>query len=158
MEYLNAFHTLLWAGMNLPDFAALVLRLGVGVFFAISGWNKLTCSICHGYLKSNLARSHLPDCRGLLVWWVAGWEFLAGVTLALGLYTGASAFVLLVICLVAFLVSHRRKIAKKNPVHAMDAATEYLCMFDVLLMWMLLAVMATGPGRWSVDALLWGAV
>lgn len=156
MAYLEAFLVLLREGMALPDLAALVLRLGAGVFFAISGWNKLTDPICHGYLLSNLRRSAIPCCS-FMVWWVAGWEFLAGLTLALGLFTGASAFVLLVICIVAFLVSHKRKIAKKNPVHRMDAITEYLCMFDVLLIWMLLAVMAMGPGAWSLDRLLWGA-
>lgn len=157
MEHLTAFHTLLWAGFNLPDLAALILRLGVGVFFAISGWNKLTCPVCHGYLQSNLQRSNLPSCGGLLVWWVAGWEFLAGVALALGLYTGAAAFILLIVCVVAFIVSHKRKIEKKNPVHKLDAATEYLCMFDVLLAWMAVAIMAIGPGRYSLDFLLWGA-
>jgi putative oxidoreductase len=154
MVYLDAFLTLLREGINLPDAGALVLRLGVGVFFAISGWNKLTCTTCHGYLRSNLTRSGIP-CVPFAVWWVAGWEFLAGVALALGLFTGASAFVLFVICVVAFLVSHRRKIAKKNPVHRMDAATEYLCMFDVLLLWMTLAIMAMGPGAYSLDRLLW---
>lgn len=158
MEYLHGFHTLLWAGINLPDIAALILRLGVGVFFAISGWNKLTCPTCHGYLGSNLARSGLPSCGGYMVWWVAGWEFAAGAAIAIGLYTGAAAFILFVVCLVAFIVSWRRKLARKNPVHRMDAATEVLCMFDVLLMWMLLAVMMIGPGAVSVDRLLWGAL
>lgn len=156
MPYLQAFNTLLWQGLSLPDLASLVLRAGVGVFFAISGWNKLTCPTCHGLLVGNLTRSLLP-CPQFLCWWVAGWEFLAGATLALGFYTGASAFILLIVCVVAFLVSHKRKIAKKNPVHALDAATEYLCMFDVLLVWMTLAVMALGPDRWSLDYLLWGA-
>lgn len=155
MPYLQAFNTLLWQGLSLPDLAALVLRIGVGLFFAISGWNKLTCSMCHGFLVGNLTRSLLPMPH-LLCWWVAGWEFLAGVTLVLGLYTGASAFILFIVCLVAFLVSHKRKLAKKNPVHKMDAATEYLCMFDVLLLWMTLAVMALGPGAYSLDRLLWG--
>lgn len=154
--YLDAFLALLREGFSLPDMAALVLRLGVGVFFAISGWNKLTCPVCHGYLSSNLQRSNLPHCGGLLVWWVAGWEFVAGLALAIGLFTGAASFVLFIVCVVAFLVSHKRKIAKKNPVHKMDAATEYLCMFDVLLAWMLLATMALGPGSYSLDRLLWG--
>lgn len=152
-EYLTAFVMLLREGLAQPDLASFVLRLNVGVFFAISGFNKLTCPICHGYLKSNLERSMLPSCGGAMVWWVAGWEFLAGVFLALGLFTGAAAFILFVVCMVAFIVSHKRKIEKKNPVHAMDAATEYLCMFDVLLATMLLAIMFNGPGVISLDYL-----
>lgn len=151
--YWEAFLMLLREGMQTPDLASLVLRLFVGIPFAISGWNKLTCPICHGYLKSNLARSSIPSCGGLMVYWVAGWEFLAGLALALGLLTGASAFVLLLVCIVAFIVSHKRKIEKKNPVHFMDKLTEYGFMFDVLLIGMLLAIMGIGPGAYSLDRL-----
>lgn len=156
MAYLDAFLTLLRDGLAQPDLASFVLRLNVGVFFAISGGNKLLCPICHGYLDSNLKRSGIPSCGGAMVWWVAGWEFLAGVLLALGLFTGAAAFILFLVCVVAFIVSHKRKIEKKNPVHAFDAATEYLCMFDVLLATMLLAIMFNGPGVISLDHTIWG--
>lgn len=147
---LLGFIALLREGFSLPDVAAFALRFNVGLFFAISGWNKLTDSQCHGMLCRNLERSGIP-CVHFTVWWVAGWEFVAGVTLALGLFTAASAFILFIVCVVAFIVSHRRKIARKNPVHRLDAATEYLCMFDVLLTTMLLAVMAMGPGKYSLD-------
>lgn len=144
-------------GLNLPDLAALLLRLGVGVPFFISGMNKLFCPICHGWLRSNLTRSGIP-CVGFTVWWLAFWEAAAGLTLALGLMSAASAFVLLVVCIVAFIVSWRRKLDKKKPAHFWDACTEIGFMFDVLLIWMLLAVMALGPGALSLDAWLWPAL
>lgn len=155
MAELQGLLGLLTWGMHTEDLGLLILRLGVGVPFAISGWNKLTCPICHGWLRANLTRSQLP-CVWFTVWWLAGWEFAAGVTLALGLLTGASAFVLLIVCIVAFLVSWRRKLEKKRPAHRMDAATEVGFMFDVLLIWMLLATMSMGPGLYSLDALLFG--
>lgn len=154
MEYLAAFHMLLVNGINLPDLADLVLRLGVGIPFFISGMNKMCCPICHGWLVSNLQRSGIPSCGGLMVWWLAFWEAFAGLLLALGLLTGASAFILFIVCVVAFLVSWRRKLDKKNPAHFWDACTEIGFMFDVLLVWMLVAIMARGPGRYSLDNLL----
>ena len=154
MEYITAFtFGLLPWGLNQTDIALLALRVGVGVPFAISGWNKLTCPICHGWLRSNLTRSGIP-CVGFSVWWLAGWEFVAGVTLALGLLSAASAFVLFIVCVVAFIVSWRRKLDAKKPAHFMDACTEVLFMFDVLLAWMVLATMFAGPGAYSMDAWL----
>lgn len=155
VEHWTAFWSglLVW-GLDRTDLALLALRLGVGVPFAISGWNKLTCPICHGWLRSNLDRSGIP-CVGFSVWWLAGWEFAAGLTLALGLLTAASAFILFIVCLIAFIVSWRRKLEKKQPAHKMDAATEIGFMFDVLLAWMLIATMLMGPGNYSLDAWLW---
>lgn len=139
-------------GLDLPDLAALALRLGVGVPFFISGMNKLFCPTCHGWLRSNLTRSQIP-CVGFTVWWLAFWEAFAGFTLTWGLFTGASAFILFIVCIVAFIVSWRRKLDKKKPAHFWDACTEVGFMFDTLLTWMLLAVMFLGPGRYSLDAL-----
>lgn len=152
MEYLHAFGLLLVNGLQGPDFAALILRLGVGVPFFISGMNKLFCPICHGWLVSNLQRSGIPSCGGFTVWFLAFWEAFAGLTLALGLVTGASAFILFIVCVVAFLVSWRRKLEAKKPAHFWDACTEIGFMFDTLLTWMLVAIMFTGPGAYSLDA------
>src|SRR6202012_1033640 len=94
------FGLLPW-GLNQTDLGLLLLRLGVGGPFAISGFNKCFCPICHGWLRANLTRSGIP-CVGFSVWWLAGWEMVAGLTLALGLLSAASAFVLFVVCVVAF--------------------------------------------------------
>ena len=154
MDYLDAFlFGLLPWGINQPDLAALILRLGVGVPFFISGMNKLLCPTCHGWLRANLTRSKIP-CVSFSVWWVAGWEAAAGLALALGVFTAAAGFILFIVCVIAFIVSWRRKLEKKNPAHFWDACTEIGFMFDTLLTWMLLAVMTVGPGRYSLDGWL----
>lgn len=154
MEYLHAFFDLLVNGLQRPDLADLAVRLGVGIPFFISGMNKLFCPICHGWLVANLQRSQIPACGGFTVWFLAFWEAAAGLSLALGFLSAASAFILFVVCVVAFIVSWRRKLEKKNPAHFWDACTEIGFMFDVLLIWLLLAVMFNGPGPYSLDALL----
>lgn len=154
MEYLHAFHMLLVNGMNTPDLALLVLRLGVGIPFFISGMNKLFCPICHGWLVSNLKKSSIPSCSGFTVWFLAFWEAFAGLLLAFGFLTAGAAFVLFIVCVVAFLVSWRRKLEAKKPAHFWDACTEIGFMFDTLLVWMLLALMSFSAGAYSVDAYL----
>lgn len=154
MEYLQAFHMLLVNGMQTPDLAQLVLRLGVGIPFFISGMNKLFCPICHGWLVSNLKKSGIPSCGGFTVWFLAFWEAFAGLLLAFGFLTAGAAFVLFIVCVVAFLVSWRRKLEAKKPAHFWDASTEIGFMFDTLLVWMLLALMSFGAGAYSADAYL----
>lgn len=156
MAELHAFLGILTWGLNVHDWPELILRLGVGVPFFISGMNKLFCPICHGWLVSNLQRSGIPSLGGCTVWWLAGWEALAGLLLVLGLFTGAAAFILFIVCVVAFIVSWRRKLDKKKPAHFWDACTEVGFMFDVLLIWMLVAIMFIGPGAFSLDAELFG--
>jgi len=149
-EYLTAFHALLVWGMNDKDWATLALRVGVGLPFFVSGMDKLFCPICHGWLVANMKRSNLP-CVWFLCWFVAFWEAVAGLMLVLGLFTAAAAFILLVICLVAWITSWRRKLEKAKPAHEFDAFTELGFMFDTLLIWMVLALMFLGPGELSLD-------
>lgn len=139
-------------GAPSADLAALLMRIGVGLPFLISGLNKMLCPICHGWLRSNLTRSGIP-CVWFTVWWLAAWEALAGFTLLVGLFTGLSAVVLLIVCVVAWVVSWRRKLEAKKPAHKWDAATEVLFCFDVLLIWLVLGIGMIGPGRWSLDYL-----
>lgn len=139
------------APTGLDGILQLMLRLGVGIPFFVSGMNKMICPICHGWLRSNLTRSGIP-CVGFTVWWLAAWEAIAGLLLILGLLTGFAAVVLLIVCVVAWVVSWKRKLEAKRPAHFFDAITEVLFCFDVLLVWLLFAIGVIGPGPWSLDA------
>lgn len=151
---IEAFLTgLLPWGLNQLDWGLLALRVGVGVPFFISGMNKLLCPICHGWLVANLRKSKIP-CVGFTVWWLAFWEAAAGLALTVGFLSAAAAFILFIVCIVAFVVSWRRKLEAKRPAHFWDACTEVGFMFDTLLTWMVLAIMLSGPGRISMDWLL----
>lgn len=155
MAHWNAFlFGLLPWGLSLPDWAPFILRLFVGLPFFISGGNKLFCPICHSRLVNNLTKSGIP-CVSFMVWWLAFWECLAGLLLLLGLFSSAAAFILFVVCIVAFVVSWRRKLERARPVHFLDACTEIGFLFDTLLIGMLLSLMLSGPGPISLDFLLW---
>lgn len=152
MAHLTAFLSgLLPWGLNNFDLASFILRLFIGIPFFISGANKLFCPICHGRLVNNLTLSKIP-CVSFTVWWLAFWEFVAGFLLVIGLLTSASAFILFIVSLVAFLVSWKRKLQKVHPVHFWDACTEVGFLFDTLLIGMTLSLMFIGPGGISLDS------
>lgn len=137
-----------------PDFALLIIRLTVGVFFAISGFHKLFNSERHSKLFRTLVNDRIPFPQ-FNVWWVPAWEFVAGVLLATGLVTVFAAGVLMVICLVACHAEAGEKIKKWEPhINCADKLDCYLYLPEVLYVMMLLAILASGPGMYSIDWLV----
>lgn len=150
-----AILALLREGLSFPDLADLIIRASVGIFFAISGGNKLFVPDRHLALRRNLARNNIPCVQGM-VWWVAGWEFLAGAMLALGLFTAFSAGVLLIICLVACSCEAHAKVESYKPINQWDRVADYLYLPEILYTVLLLAAIVHGTGAFSLDRLFWG--
>lgn len=135
------------------DVALAIVRVAVGVFFACSGWNKLTNTARHGSLERNLTNNGLP-APTLLAWWVAGWEFVSGVMLAVGLLSAFSAGVLAIICIVAICCEARGKVAKYQPINRVDVVACWLYLPEVLYVILLAVNIIAGTGRYSLDYLL----
>jgi putative oxidoreductase len=154
---LSALLALLRQGLNSPDLADLMIRASVGVFFAMSGGNKLFVPSRHASLRRSLADNKIP-CVSPMAWWVAGWEFAAGITLALGLFSAFSAVVLLIICLVACACEAHKKVTAFQPINGFDVVADYLYLPEVLYTVLLTAAIVHGTGHYSLDWLLWGAL
>lgn len=152
---LHGLLALMREGLSFPDLADLTIRASVGVFFAISGGNKLFVPERHASLRRSLAKNHIPCVQGM-VWWVAGWEFLAGLMLALGLFTAFAAGVLLIICLVACSCEAYEKVESYKPINGYDRIADYLYLPEVLYTVLLVAAIVHGTGAFSLDRLLWG--
>lgn len=140
-------------GLGLHDLALAFVRGCVGVFFAISGFHKLFVPARHQSLVNNLTKNKIPALK-FMQWWVPGWEFAAGVMLAIGLFTAFSAGVLAIICMVACLCEAREKVAKYNPINWADTIDDYLYLPEVLYLVMLAVSVMAGTGKYSVDAFL----
>jgi uncharacterized membrane protein YphA (DoxX/SURF4 family) len=147
---------LLVHGFDAHDLALAVSRVAVGVFFAISGFHKLFVPERHARLMRTLTNDKVPFIR-FMQWWVPGWEFVAGVMLAMGFMTAFSAVVLLVICLVACWTEAREKVAKYNPIDVADVIDDYLYLPEVLYIILLAVNLLAGAGAYSVDAWLFPA-
>jgi putative oxidoreductase len=153
---LNAITALMRGGLNVPDLADLIIRGSVGVFFAISGGNKLFVPERHMSLRRNLAKNRIP-CASPMAWWVAGWELVAGAMLAVGLFSAFAAMVLLIICLVACSCEANAKVAAYKPINVWDRIADYLYLPEVLYTVLLTAAIIHGTGHYSLDWLLRGA-
>lgn len=141
-------------GFGLHDLGLAVVRVAVGVFFAISGYHKLFNRDRHARLVGTLISNKIP-CVGFMCWWVPFWEFVGGLMLAVGLLTAFSAGVLLIICLVACRVEAPKKVAAFHPIDRADVLDDYLYLPEVLYIVMLLVTLLAGTGAYSVDALIW---
>jgi putative oxidoreductase len=137
-------------GFNAPDVALFVTRATVGIFFAISGFNKLFNPARHQSLVNNLTGNHIPDVK-LMQWFVPFWEFTGGLMLAIGLATVFSAGVLLIICLVACECESAKRVEAYKPINAGDKVADYLYLQEILYMALLAVNVLAGSGKYSVD-------
>lgn len=138
-------------GMPNVDAATTLLRTSVGVFFAISGANKLFVPSRREQIRQTMHDLHipLPDFNARFVPIV---ELTAGLGLALGLLTVPSALALLVICIVACITDGPRKVQAFSPINPADWLACLLYLPEVLLGLALAAILLLGPDKWTADS------
>jgi len=120
----------------------LVLRVGIGIAFVIHGFPKLFMGGAVG-LSKGLAATGIPG--GVVAAYLAGSaEFFGGIALILGMLTrpttAAMAFTML-IALIFHLNKGDKFVAYS---HALESGILFL------------SLLITGPGKFSLDYLLWG--
>ena len=126
------------------DLALLVLRIGIGISFVfVYGWDKISGGPgTWGNLGQNMALFGITFWPTFWGFMAAATEFIGGMCLMLGLLFRPILGLLLVVMVVAF-SSHIA--TGEGPWHATEMATVFV------------ALLLTGPGRYSVDALLFGS-
>lgn len=118
-------------GLNSPGLASYALHISMGVFFAASGWNKLTNASRHAGLRKTFEEDHVP-LPHFNEWWVPAWEFTAGMNLVVGIFPAFFAAILLIICLVACKAEARKRVAAYQPINGADTVADYLYLPEVL--------------------------
>jgi putative oxidoreductase len=128
------------------DFVLLVGRVLLGWIFVASAWGKLT-SI--GGFVNYLTSLKVPN-PGLWAWPGAVVEFVLGATLILGVGTRYAALLGVVFVAVATALAHRYW---EYPAPA--AGNQYNHFLkNLAIIGGMLAIFATGAGRFSIDAML----
>ena len=121
----------------------LLVRVVVGAAFVLHGWPKIQNPT--GWMNAMGG-----DMPGFVQAIPAAFEFFGGILLALGLLTRVSAFALASVMVGALVLVH---IPKGHPFVATGGPSAELAA--VYLAFSLL-IAATGPGAYSLDAVLFG--
>ena len=146
---------ILFNGVGWTDIALTLNRIAVGAFFMLSGYHKLFNPPRHRTFVDELKALGVPAV-GFNQWWVPTVEFTAGGGVLIGFLAPLAALGLLVIILVAIATSGRQRIKLYKPIDEADRIDDWLYLPETLYAFMLLVVISTGAGPYSVDALILG--
>ncbi|RKS74341.1 putative oxidoreductase [Actinomadura pelletieri DSM 43383] len=129
----------------LPDAGLLVGRLAVGVIFVAHGWQKVAdtghSGVAAGFDKLGIP---LPDAAAVFCSYV---ELIGGIALILGLLVPVAGVLIALNMAGAFWYAHRGQ-----GLFLDEGGFEYVMVLGAAA----LLFAATGAGRFSLDALLWG--
>jgi putative oxidoreductase len=139
--------TMLRAAEWIPVTAARVL---IGVFFCISGGTKLFVPAQFGVLEQTLVQSHIPFPHANAIF-VSIVEFACGAGLAIGLLTPLCAAILAADMIVAIATNRIHSIQASGVLAWLD---DFLYLPEVLYILILVWLIFSGPGRYSVDGVI----
>lgn len=138
---------------DLGQYALLLVRLSLGLFFAISGANKLFVAANMRTMCQTLAAAKIPFPR-LMTYFVSSMELVAGCLLAVGFLSTLASVALLVDMLVAILTAKLSTMPKG--LSPLDWLDDFLYLPEVLYVLFFILLICLGPGRFSVDHSLAG--
>ena len=153
MEWKQLVQFVLQGSSDLEQYAILLIRVSIGLFFAISGANKLFVAGGTKPVYDTLVKAKAPFPRQL-AYFVAGVEFVCGSLLAVGFVSSPACVALLIDMTVAVLTSALSTLPKGlSPLSWLD---DFLYLPEVLYMLFFVWLIGSGPGKFSVDYWLAG--
>jgi putative oxidoreductase len=138
---------------ELEQYAILLVRVSIGLFFAISGANKLFVAGGTKPVYDTLVKAKVPFPQ-LTAYFVSGVEFVGGSLVTVGFLSSPACMALLIDMVVATLTSAVSTIPKKlSPLNWLD---DFFYLPEVLYVLFFIWLICSGPGRFSVDDWLAG--
>jgi putative oxidoreductase len=138
---------------GLEQYAVLLVRVSLGLFFAVSGANKLFVAGGTQTMYKTLVEAKVPFPH-LMVYFVSGVELVGGSLLALGFLSSLASVALLVDMLVAILTTRLSAMPKGlSPLNWLD---DFLYLPESLYVLFFILLICSGPGKFSVDYWLAG--
>jgi putative oxidoreductase len=138
---------------DLEQYAILLVRVSLGLFFAISGANKLFVASGTQRMYETLVEAKVPFPR-LTTYFVSGVEFVGGCLLTVGFLSSLASVVLLADMLVAILTTKLSAMPKGlSPLNWVD---DFLYFPEALYALFFIWLICSGPGKFSVDYWLAG--
>ena len=138
---------------GLEPYAILLVRVSLGLFFAISGANKLFAAGGMKQIYETLVKAKVPFPQQT-AYFVAGVEFVGGSLVALGLLSSPASVALLIDMTVATLTNALSTMPKGlSPLNWLD---DFFYLPEVLYVLFFTLLICSGPGKFSVDYWLAG--
>jgi putative oxidoreductase len=138
---------------DLEQYAILLVRISIGLFFAISGANKLFVAGGTKPVYETLVKAKVPFPLPT-AYFVSGVEFVGGSMLAAGFLSSLAGVALLIDMIVATLTEAISTLPKGlSPLSWLD---DFLYLPEVLYALFFIWLLCSGPGKFSVDYWLAG--
>jgi len=138
---------------DLEQYAVLLVRVSIGLFFAISGANKLFVSGGTKPVYETLVKAKAPFPHQL-AYFVSSVEFVCGSLLTAGFLSSPACVALLTDMTVAVVTSSLSTLPKGlSPLSWLD---DFLYLPEVLYVLFFIWLICSGPGKFSVDYWLAG--
>ena len=133
---------------SLEEFVVLLARISLGVFFAISGGNKLFVTSEYKLMYETIAGAGLPYPH-LMTYFVSSAEFICGCLLTIGLLSTMCCMAFIIDMIVAITTVQLATITKGLPF--IDWLDDFLYLPEVMYIILFFWLISSGPGRFSVD-------
>jgi putative oxidoreductase len=138
---------------DLEQYAILLVRVSIGLFFAISGANKLFVAGGTKPVYDTLVKAKVPFPRQT-AYFVASVEFVCGSLVTVGFLSSLACVALLIDMIVAILTESLSTLPKGlSPLSRLD---DFLYLPEVLYVLFFVWLICSGPGTFSVDYWLAG--
>jgi putative oxidoreductase len=138
---------------DFEQYAILLVRVSIGLFFAISGARKLFVADGTKPVYETLVKSKVPFPRQM-AYFVSGVEFACGSLLTVGFLSSVACVALLIDMAVATATNALSTMPKGlSPINWLD---DFLYLPEVLYVLFFIWLICSGPGRFSVDYWLVG--
>ncbi len=153
MDWKRLIQFALMGNRDWEQYAILLVRVALGLFFAISGANKLFVASGRKLIYETLVKARVPFPH-LMAYFVSGVEFVGGSLLIVGLLTSPAGATLLIDMIVATVTTAVPAIPKGlSPLKWLD---DFLYLPEALYVLFFVWLLCSGPGKFSVDYWLAG--
>jgi putative oxidoreductase len=153
MDWKRWVQLALLGSSDLEQYAILLVRVSIGLFFAISGANKLFVTGGTKPVYDTLVKAKVPFPQ-LTAYFVAGVEFVCGSLVTVGFLSSPACLALMIDMIVATLTSAVSTVPKK--LSALSWLDDLLYLPEVLYVLFFIWLICAGPGKFSVDYWLAG--
>ena len=148
MDWKRLVQFALQGSSDLQPYAILLVRVSIGLFFAISGANKLFAAGGIKPVYDTLVQAKVPFPHQM-AYFVSAVEFVGGSLLVLGFLSSVASVALLIDMIVATLTSVISTLPKGlSPLNWLD---DFLYLPEVLYVLFFIWLICSGPGKFSVD-------